>query len=82
MALVLSAGPSPPAPADGAIAAPWSAPLLKDVLTAESPGEDLDVAALGVALGCLALLEKHTVPGWLGSRVYFPRDRVFCPYTL
>ena len=65
MAQVLSAGPSPPAPADGAIAAPWSAPLLKDVLTVESLGEDLDVAALGVALACLALLDEHTVPGWL-----------------
>ena len=65
MALLLSAGPSPPAPADGAIAAPWSAPLLKDILTVESLGEDLDVAALGVALACLALLDEHTVPGWL-----------------
>ena len=63
--MVLSAGPSPPAPANGAIAAPWSAPLLKDVLTVESLGEDLDVVALGVALACLALLDKHTVPGWL-----------------
>ena len=63
--MVLSAGPSPPAPADGAIAAPWSAPLLKDVLTVESLGEDLDVATLGVALACSALLDEHTVPGWL-----------------
>ena len=75
MALLLSAGPSPPAPADGAIAAPWSAPLLKDVLTVESLGEDLDVAALGVALACLALLEKHTVPGWLPALL----DEQCCP---
>ena len=47
------------------IAASWSAPLLTDVLTVESQGEDLDVAALGVTLACLALLDKHTVPGWL-----------------
>ena len=75
MAQVLSAGPSPPAPADGAIAAPWSAPLLKDVLTVESLGEDLDVAALGVALACLALLDKHTVPGWLPALL----DEQCCP---
>ena len=75
MALLLSAGPSPPAPADGAIAAPWSAPLLKDVLTVESLGEDLDVAALGVALACLALLDKHTVPGWLPALL----DEQRCP---
>ena len=51
--------------ADEAIAAPWSAPLLGDVLTVEPLGEDLDAAALGVALACLGLLEEHTVPGWL-----------------
>ena len=73
--MVLSSGPSPPAPADGAIAAPWSAPLLKDVLTVESLGEDLDVAALGVALACLALLDKHTVPGWLPALL----DEQCCP---
>jgi len=75
MALLLSAGPSPPAPADGAIAAPWSAPLLKDILTVESLGEDLDVAALGVALGCLALLDKHTEPGLLPALL----DEQCCP---
>ena len=82
MARVLSAGPSPPAPADGAIAAPWSAPLLKDVLTVESLGEDLDVAALGVALACLALLDKHTVPGWLPALLdehHVPLSRLMPP---
>ena len=66
--MALSAPPSPRAPrvsADEAIAAPWSAPLLSDVLTVESLGEDLDAAALGVALALLALLDEHTVPGWL-----------------
>ena len=48
-----------------AIPAPWSAPLLRDVLTVKSLGEDLDVAALGVAVAFLVLLDKHTVPGWL-----------------
>ena len=52
-------------PDEADIAAPWSAPLLKDVLMIESQGEDLDVAALGVSLAFLALLDKHTVPGWL-----------------
>ena len=52
-------------PDEADIAAPWSAPLLKDVLMVESQGEDLDVAALGVSLAFLALLDKHTVPGWL-----------------
>ena len=68
--MTLSTAPSPRAPrvsADEAIAAaaPWSAPLLSDVLTVESLGEDLDAAALGVALALLALLDEHTVPGWL-----------------
>ena len=48
-----------------AIPAPWSAPLLRDVLTVKSLGEDLDVAALGVAVAFLVLLDEHTVPGWL-----------------
>ena len=47
------------------IAASWSAPLLTDVLTVESQGEDLDVAVLGVALAFLVLLDDHTLPGWL-----------------
>ena len=44
----LSAAPTPVMRAEEAIVAPWSAPLLKDVLTVESQGEDLEVAALGV----------------------------------
>ena len=47
------------------IAASWSAPLLTDVLTVESQGEDLDAAVLGVALAFLVLLDEHTQPGWL-----------------
>ena len=57
--------------------APWSAPLLKDVLMVESQGEDLDVAALGVALMFLALLEEHTVPGWLPALL----DEQRCPLS-
>ena len=78
--MVLSAPPSPRAPrvsADEAIAAPWSAPLLRDVLTVESLGEDLDVAALGVALAILAILEKYTVPGWLPAVL----DEQHCPIS-
>ena len=72
--MTLSAAPSPPAPrvsADEAIAAaaPWSAPLLRDVLTVELLDEDLDAAALGVTLTFSDLLEHHTshhtLPGWL-----------------
>ena len=59
----------------GAIAAPWSAPLPKDVLTVESLGKDLDVAALGVSLSFLALLDEHTVPGWLPGLL----DEQRCP---
>ena len=61
-------GASPPAAevcVDEAISAPWSAPLLRDVLTFKSPGEDLEVAALGVTVAFLVLLNEHTVPGWL-----------------
>ena len=57
--------------------APWSAPLLKDVLTVESQGEDLDVAAMGVTLACLALLDEHTVPGWLPALL----DEQRCPIS-
>ena len=71
----LSAAPTPTMRAEKAIVAPWSAPLLKDVLTVESQGEDLDVAALGVTLACLALLDKHTVPGWLPALL----DEQCCP---
>ena len=71
----LSAAPTPIMRAEKAIVAPWSAPLLKDVLTVESQGEDLDVAALGVTLACLALLDKHTVPGWLPALL----DEQCCP---
>jgi hypothetical protein len=59
----------------GAIAAPWSAPLPKDVLTVESLGKDLDVAALGVSLSFLALLDEKTVPGWLPGLL----DEQRCP---
>ena len=64
----LSAGPSTSRmrPDEAEIAAPWSAPLLQDVLTVESLGEDLDVAALGVALAFLALLDKSH-RAWLAS---------------
>ena len=80
--MTLSTAPSPRAPrvsADEAIAAaaPWSAPLLSDVLTIESLGEDLDVAALGVVLMFLALLEEHTVPGWLPALL----DEQRCPLS-
>ena len=78
--MALSAPPSPRAPrvsADEAIAAPWSAPLLSDVLTVESLGEDLDAAALGVALALLALLDEHTVPGWLPALL----DEQRCPIS-
>ena len=61
----LSAAPTPTMRAEKAIVAPWSAPLLKDVLTVESQGEDLDAAVLGVALAFLVLLDEHTQPGWL-----------------
>ena len=71
----LSAAPSPTAPAGGAIAAPLSAPLPEDVLTVESLGKDLDVAALGVSLSFLALLDEHTVPGWLPGLL----DEQRCP---
>ena len=57
--------------------APWSAPLPKDVLVVESQGEDLDVAALGVSLAFLALLDKHTVPGWLPALL----DEQRCPLS-
>ena len=78
--MALSAPPSQRAPrvnADEALAAPWSASLLSDVLTIESLGEDLDVAALGVALMFLALLEEHTVPGWLPALL----DEQRCPLS-
>ena len=45
--------------------APWSAPLPKDVLRIESLSEELDAAALGVAMAFSALLDSHTTPGWL-----------------
>ena len=64
-------------PDEANIVAPWSAPLLKDVLTVESQGEDLDVAALGVSLAFLALLDKHTVPGWLPALL----DEQRCPLS-
>ena len=38
-------------------------------------GEDLDAAALGVALALLALLDEHTVPGWLPALL----DEQRCP---
>ena len=59
------------------IAASWSAPLLTDVLTVESQGEDLEVAALGVTLASLALLDEHTVPGWLPALL----DEQSCPLS-
>ena len=64
-------------PDEADIVAPWSAPLLKDVLVVESQGEDLDVAALGVSLAFLALLDKHTVPGWLPALL----DEQRCPLS-
>ena len=73
----LSAAPTPVMCAEEAIVAPWSAPLLKDVLVVESQGEDLDVAALGVSLAFLALLDKHTVPGWLPALL----DEQRCPLS-
>ena len=45
--------------------APWSAPLLGDVLTINLLGDELEAAALGVAIGYLVLLEEHAMPGWL-----------------
>ena len=80
--MALSAAPSPPAPsvsADEAIAAAaqWSAPLLRDVLTVELLDEDLEATALGVALTCLALLEEHTLPGWLPGLL----DEQRCPLS-
>ena len=63
-------------------AASWSAPLLTDVLTVESQGEDLEVAALGVTLACLALLDEHTVPGWLPALLdehHVPLSRLMPP---
>ena len=80
--MALSAPPSPPAPsvsADEAIAAAaqWSAPLLRDVLTVELLDEDLEATALGVALTCLALLEEHTLPGWLPGLL----DEQRCPLS-
>ena len=80
--MALSAAPSPPAPsvsADEAIAAAaqWSAPLLRDVLTVELLDEDLEATALGVALRSLALLEEHTLPGWLPGLL----DEQRCPLS-
>ena len=74
-----STGPSTPRmrPDEADIVAPWSAPLLKDVLMVESQGEDLDVAALGVSLASLALLDKYTVPGWLPALL----DEQRCPLS-
>ena len=82
--MALSAAPSPPAPsvsADEAIAAAaqWSAPLLRDVLTVELLDEDLEATALGVALTCLALLEEHTLPGWLPGLLDEQRCPLFGP---
>lgn len=45
--------------------APWSAPLPRDVLRIESLSEELDAAALGVAMAFSALLDSYTTPGWL-----------------
>ena len=80
--MALSAAPSPPAPsvsADEAIAAaaPWSAPLPRDVLTVELLDEDLDAAALGVTLTFSDLLEHHTLPGWLPGLL----DEQRCPLS-
>ena len=81
--MALSAPPSPRAPrvsADEAIAAaaPWSAPLLRDVLTVELLDEDLDAAALGVTLLTFSdLLEHHTLPGWLPGLL----DEQRCPLS-
>ena len=78
----LSAAPTPVMRAEEAIVAPWSAPLLKDVLTVESQGEDLEVAALGVTLACLALLDEYTVPGWLPALLdehHVPLSRLMPP---
>ena len=83
--MTLSAVPSPRAPrvsADEAIAAaaPWSAPLLRDVLTVELLDEDLDAAALGVTLLTFSdLLEHHTLPGWLPGLLDEQRCPLFCP---
>ena len=83
--MTLSAAPSPRAPrvsADEAIAAaaPWSAPLLRDVLTLELLDEDLDAAALGVTLLTFSdLLEHHTLPGWLPGLLDEQRCPLFCP---
>ena len=80
--MTLSAAPSPPAPrvsADetNAAAAPWSAPLPRDVLTVELLDEDLHAAALGVTLTFLDLLEDHTPPGWLPGLL----DEQRCPLS-
>ena len=64
-------------PDEAEIAAPWSAPLLKDILVVESQGEDLDVAALGVRVALLALLDNYTVPGWLPALL----DEQRCPLS-
>ena len=82
--MTLSAAPSPRAPrvsADEAIAAAaqWSAPLLRDVLTVELLDEDLEATALGVALRSLALLEEHTLPGWLPGLLDEQRCPLFGP---
>ena len=83
--MTLSAAPSPRAPrvsADEAIAAaaPWSAPLLRDVLTVELLDEDLDAAALGVTLLTFSdLLEHHTLPGWLPGLLDEQRCPLFGP---
>ena len=83
--MTLSAVPSPRAPrvsADEAIAAaaPWSAPLLRDVLTVELLDEDLDAAALGVTLLTFSdLLEHHTLPGWLPGLLDEQRCQLFGP---
>ena len=49
--------------------APWSAPLPRDVLAIESLGEELNVAALGVAIALEVLLEAHAKPGWLPATI-------------
>ena len=41
--------PTPAMREEGALDAPWSAPLPKDVLAIESLDEEQDAAALGVA---------------------------------
>ena len=45
--------------------APWSVPLPKDILTIKSLDEELDAAALGVAIAFLVLLEDSALTGWL-----------------